>query len=102
MTALSGILLGWTGRGRELRRELKTEVSTDVQQQVDIEYIKRGIDDIKVEQRTQRQEVQAMDARHARDIQDMDIRLTRVEESAKQAHLRINRVDALQNDKKGG
>ena len=77
--AISGIALGWTARSRETRREVKTQGETGGAIRTDMEYLKRGIDDIRVEQRVQGQRMDVMGER-----------VTRVEESTKQAHKRID------------
>lgn len=48
----------------------------------DMEYVKRGIDDIRLEQRALRQ-----------DMSELAERITRVEESSKQAHKRMDRIE---------
>ncbi|WP_287021540.1 hypothetical protein [Cohnella sp.] len=81
--AISGIILGWLGRSRTVRQDVVTEASKDALLRSDMDYIKRGIEDIKVEQRVQGQRFDALAER-----------VTRVEESAKQAHKRIDRLEA--------
>ncbi|GIO07023.1 hypothetical protein J31TS6_30510 [Brevibacillus reuszeri] len=78
IAALSGIVLGWMGRARTIRQD----VATDAMQRADVEYIKRGVDDIRLEQKAQ-----------GKRIDDLSERVTRVEESTKQAHHRLNRLD---------
>ncbi|MNU04128.1 hypothetical protein D3C72_2484130 [compost metagenome] len=51
-------------------------------QRADVEYIKRGVDDIRVDVRMQGQKVDGLAER-----------VTRVEESAKQAHKRLDRLE---------
>lgn len=82
MAAVSGIILGWTARARELKKEGEQEASAEAFLRSDVEYIKRGIDDIRVEQKTQGQTVAVLCER-----------VTRVEESSKQAHKRIDRLE---------
>ncbi|MFC0392431.1 hypothetical protein [Paenibacillus mendelii] len=48
----------------------------------DVDYIKRGIDDVRFEQRERGRRFDALSER-----------VTRVEESAKQAHKRLDRLD---------
>lgn len=85
IAAISGMALGWTARAREEKKELKQQTREDAgsaaKMQADMEYIKRGVDEIRIEQRATRQ-----------DLGDLCERVTRVEESAKQAHLRINEI----------
>jgi hypothetical protein len=80
--AISGIVLGWLGRSRSIRQETVAEASKDAKFHTDMEYIKRGIDDVRIEQRAQGQRFDALAER-----------VTRVEESTKQAHHRLNRLD---------
>lgn len=82
VATLSGIVLGWSARAREEKREIKKDVEIDTTLRTDMEYLKRGVDDIRIEQRSQGQRMDAMGER-----------LTRVEESSKQAHKRIDRME---------
>lgn len=78
---LSGVVIGWIGRARQVKQDIQTEAAADTSLRVDVEYIKRGIDDIRADQRRDRQDIGALDQR-----------VTRVEESAKQAHKRIDEI----------
>lgn len=80
--AISGIVLGWLGRSRTVRQDTAIEASKDARLQADIEFIKRGVDDLRIEQRAQ-----------GRRFDELTERVTRVEESAKQAHKRIDRIE---------
>lgn len=80
--ALSGIILGWLGRSRTIRQDTASEASRDAKLQSDMDYIKRGVDEVRFEQKDQGRRFDALSER-----------VTRVEESAKQAHLRINRLE---------
>ncbi|MGG1314022.1 MULTISPECIES: hypothetical protein [Cohnella] len=80
--AISGIVLGWSGRSRMLREDTAAEASKDAVLRADMEYIKRGVDDVRLEQRAQGQRFDALAER-----------VTRVEESAKQALQRLDRLD---------
>lgn len=82
LSAISGITLGWIGRAKSIKVELKEETHKDAVMSIDIEYIKRGVDDVRVEQKVQGQRFDALSER-----------VTRVEESTKQAHHRINRLE---------
>lgn len=82
--AVSGIILGWTSRTRSFRQDLIQEAGADALQRADVDYIKRGVDDIRLEQRAQAQRVDVLSER-----------VTRVEESAKQAHKRIDRKEDI-------
>lgn len=82
LAAISGIILGWAGRSRSARQDIKDEASSDAVLRADVEYIRRGVDDMRLEQRAQGQRFDVLAER-----------VTRVEESAKQAHHRLNRLD---------
>ncbi|GIQ70780.1 hypothetical protein DUZ99_01925 [Xylanibacillus composti] len=79
---ISGILLGWLGRARLIKQDVAQEASTDAALKSDVDYIKRGVDDLRLEQKDQ-----------GRRFDQLAERVTRVEESAKQAHYRLNRLD---------
>lgn len=80
--ALSGIALGWLGRSRSMRQEEVREAGAGATLQTDVEYIKRGVDDIRVDVKVQGQRLDGAIER-----------ITRVEESAKQAHKRLDRLE---------
>ncbi|MGG4096218.1 hypothetical protein [Paenibacillus lautus] len=79
--AISGMLLGWIGRTKAFKDEVASEATADASLQTDVSYIKRGIDDIKVDVRIQGQRMDGLTER-----------LIRVEESTKQAHKRIDEL----------
>jgi outer membrane murein-binding lipoprotein Lpp len=76
--AISGIVLGWLGRSRAIRQD----GAADGELRASVEYIARGVDDLRVEIRSQGQRYDMLAER-----------VTRVEESAKQAHKRIDRLE---------
>src|SRR5690625_4082068 len=80
--AISGIVLGWLGRSRTIKQDTAADAGRDARLQADMEYIKRGVDDVRIEQRA-----------HGQRFDALAERVTRVEESSKQAHHRIDRLD---------
>ncbi|WP_301170999.1 hypothetical protein [Brevibacillus nitrificans] len=82
VAALNGIALGWMGRSRKMNQDLERRASADAFQRADVEYIKRGVDDIRLEQNSQ-----------GKRIDELTERVTRVEESVKQAHKRLDRLN---------
>ena len=76
--AISGIVLGWIGRARTIQKD----AAEDGELRASVNYIRQGVDDLRVEIRAagQRYDVLAE-------------RLTRTEESVKQAHRRIDRLE---------
>ena len=79
ISAMSGVVLGWAGNAKANKKILVEKTTSDVQLRTDVEYIKRGIDDIRTDVRTQGQRVD-----------DLCDRVARVEESAKSAHKRLD------------
>jgi len=86
ITGLSGIVLGWAARIKADKKEAVAaathDAAIDTALKSDVDYIKRGVDDIKVDMRVQ-----------VAKIEDIDRRVTRVEESAKSAHKRIDTLE---------
>ncbi|WP_339816757.1 hypothetical protein MKZ15_15310 [Paenibacillus sp. FSL R7-0216] len=83
--ALSGIALGWAGRARTVRQDVSQDAETITTLKNDLGYIRSGVDDIRFEQRMQSQRIDALSER-----------VTRNEESAKQAHKRIDRIEEME------
>ncbi|MFE4713974.1 hypothetical protein ACFRAM_24325 [Paenibacillus sp. NPDC056722] len=82
IAAVSGVVLGWVGRNRAFKQEVTQEASGSATLRTDVQYIKRGVDDIQADVRVQGQRTDILTER-----------VTRVEESAKQAHHRINKLE---------
>ncbi|WP_138226174.1 hypothetical protein [Paenibacillus algicola] len=80
--AISGIVLGWVGKTKAYKAEVVQEATADASLHTDVSYIKTGILDIRVDLRD-----------IGRRMDDFSERLTRVEESAKQAHKRLDRIE---------
>lgn len=80
-SAISGIVLGWTGKSRTIKQDTAADASKDALLRADMDYIKRGVDDMRLEIKAQGQRYDLLAER-----------VTRVEESAKQAHHRIDEV----------
>lgn len=77
--AISGIILGWLGRSRTIRQD----GAEDGELRATVNHIRQGVDDLRVEIKAQGQRYDMLAER-----------LTRVEESTKQAHRRIDRIEA--------
>ncbi len=82
LAALSGMVLGWTGKARTVRQDTIAEAKEDATIKSELQYIKRGIDDVRFEQRAQ-----------GKRFDELAERVARLEESTKQAHHRLNRLD---------
>lgn len=76
---LSAIWLGWSTKAKEQRRDVQDEARADAAIKMDIAYIKRGVDDLRLDLRSQARETAALSER-----------VTRLEESVKQAHKRMD------------
>lgn len=77
-----GAALGVMGAIVALKKESKNQGASEASIASKVDYISRGVDDIKLDFKDQ-----------ARKIDSQNERLTRVEESAKQAHHRINKLE---------
>lgn len=87
VAAISGMVIAWLTFGKSTTKEAQNKGASTAQIHSDIEYIKRGVDDIKLEQRAMRKEVS-----------DIDKRLVVVEQSVQRAHDRIDEI--IQHEKK--
>ena len=83
--AISGIVLGWAGRAKSFKQEVVQEASIDAVLRTDVGYIKHSIDDVRMMQGQQGAKFEALTEK-----------VIRVEESAKQAH---KRIDDLKNER---
>lgn len=81
---LSGIALGWIGKAKQAKDEARNDGINDGALRVDMEYIKRGVDAVQVEQKVQ-----------GKRSDDLTERVIRVEESTKQAHKRLDAHDKI-------
>ena len=88
LAAVSGILIGWTSRARANRQDIRLDAESDAVMRRDVEYIKQTVTDIRADMRLQGQR-----------MDDISERLTRVEESSKQAHKRIDELGRGGNGK---
>lgn len=82
IAALSGIYLGWSARAREIAGSYKKDGENHAKLQMDVDYIKRGVDELGLNARDQ-----------ARQMTDLSERVTRAEESGKQAHKRLDTME---------
>jgi uncharacterized spore protein YtfJ len=82
LAAISGIVLGWVGGTRAFKQEIARDAGSGAALRTDVEYIKHGVDDMRLEQRAQGQRFDVLSER-----------VTRIEESAKQYHKRLDRIE---------
>lgn len=79
---VSGVMLGWMGRSRSSKQDTVQQASSGAALRADVDYIKRGVDDTRIEIKAQGQLYNMLSER-----------VTRLEESSKQAHKRLDRLD---------
>ena len=84
--ALSAVL-GVLGALATMKKDSKNQGANEASISSKVDYIARGVDDIKLDFKDQ-----------ARKIEAHNDRLIRVEESAKQAHKRIDKLEGKQNE----
>ncbi|MEK3762691.1 hypothetical protein MKZ07_30370 [Paenibacillus sp. FSL P4-0338] len=87
VAAVSGVVLGWVTRTSAFKKDVAQEAGSGAALRTDVEYIKRGVDDIRADVRVQGQRTDVLSER-----------VTRVEESAKQAHLRISEINKQRSE----
>lgn len=80
--AICGIVFGYAGYQRGVKKDTAQKGKEDGELKSNTEYIRRRIDDVLLEQRETNKTLNV----HAE-------RLSRVEESSKQAHKRIDRIE---------
>ena len=61
VAAISGVIVAWLTFGRNTNKDARSSGADSASIHSDIEYIKRGIDDIKLEQRSMRNDVTKID-----------------------------------------
>ena len=79
-----GATFGYAKLRRECDDDIKQDAISDGELKANITYIRQGVEDIKVDLRVQQKRTD-----------ELSERVVRIEESAKQAHLRINEIQKL-------
>jgi hypothetical protein len=87
LSAVSGMVLGWTGFSRASRQSASENGKVQGTFQSDMDYIKRGVDDIRIDLKAQ-----------GKEINQLSVRMATVEESAKSAHKRIDRLEETKHE----
>lgn len=83
--AFIGIVFGYLTYKRTAKKDIKDECTTQTRVEMQLNYISRGVDDIRLD-------LKAQDAK----INGLVERVAKVEESAKSAH---KRLDDIENEK---
>ena len=87
VSAVFGVLISWVAFSRKSKKDTEKVGEDKGVLASDIGYIKAGVDDLKRESR---------ETRH--DIGELSTRVTRCEESCKQAHKRIDETHTRMNE----
>lgn len=82
-----GTVLGVLGAIITMKKDSKNQGASEASISSKVDYIARGVDDIRLDLKDQ-----------ARKIESQNERLIRVEESSKQAHKRINKLEGIPNE----
>lgn len=85
--SIIGVVIGFTGHYRLVKKDTYVAGAEKGNLQADITYIKRRTDDVLLEQKDTNKSINALAER-----------VTRVEESAKSAHKRIDEIIQLENE----
>ncbi len=81
LCSVIGATLGIWSYSRTSRKETKEESRDFTRVEAKLDYVSKGVDDIRLDMKD-----------HSRQIKDISERLTRVEESTKSAHHRIDGI----------
>lgn len=79
VVGISGVVLGWLGRSRTVKQDAAADAGRDATLSANVAHIRQSVDDMRVDIRVQGQR-----------YDQLAERVTRVEESAKQAHKRLD------------
>ncbi|SEP17916.1 hypothetical protein SAMN04487895_1279 [Paenibacillus sophorae] len=79
---ISGVILGWLGRASATKKDTEQRASSGAAIRSDMDYIKKGVDDIRVDVRVQGERTNALAER-----------VTRVEEASIQANKRLDKLE---------
>ncbi|GAE31932.1 hypothetical protein [Halalkalibacter hemicellulosilyticus] len=81
LVAIAGLVISYLAYQLTHIKEVKTDSQENAEVKAELGYIRRGVDDIKIDLRA-----------NEKQISQMGERITRVEESTKQAHRRIDQL----------
>jgi len=87
LVGVLGLLFAIFGYVLNRDRDKKNETKNEAKLEAKLEYISKGVDDIRIDLKANEKQMAAFNER-----------LTRVEESSKQAHKRIDKMEGLCNE----
>lgn len=82
LIAVGGLLISYLTYQLNKQKETKTDTAKDAQIKAQLDYIGKGVDDIRIDLKANERQMVALGER-----------VTRVEESSKQAHKRIDNLE---------
>lgn len=82
MIAIGGLIVSFLAYQFNIKKEIKSDNRQDGEIKAQLNYISRGVEDIRVDLKANEKQMAALGER-----------VTRVEESAKQAHKRIDQLE---------
>jgi hypothetical protein len=82
LIAVGGFVISYLAYQLNRTKEVKSDTQQDAQIKAQLDYIGKGVDDIRIDLRA-----------NERQMQQLGERVTRVEESSKQAHKRLDNID---------
>ncbi|GGF82585.1 hypothetical protein GCM10010912_29610 [Paenibacillus albidus] len=82
LAAISGIALGWVTRTSAYKKDVAQEAGTGAALRTDVEYIKRGVDDIRADVRVQ-----------GKRTDQLAERVTRAEERINQVQKKVDKLE---------
>jgi hypothetical protein len=85
--AVFGIIMGYQNGKKADAKDIKADATGDAELRADIKYIARGVEDIRVD-------MKAQEKRQG----ELSERVTRVEESTKSAHKRLDTIEKIKEE----
>ncbi|PFM50195.1 hypothetical protein COJ45_05505 [Bacillus cereus] len=84
--AIVSAVIGYFSYALNRSKEIKSDGQQDAEMRAKLEYISKGVDDIRIDQKASERQMVAFGER-----------ITRVEESSKQAHKRLDNIEKEAN-----
>lgn len=83
LIAIAGLLISYFAYQLNKTRDIKSDSQSSAEVKAELGYIRKGVDDIRIDLKA-----------NEKNIAHLSERVTRVEESSKQAHKRLDALDA--------
>lgn len=96
ISTINGIYMAWSNRSKQEMKDTKIEVEKDVAKETElgfsIDYIRRSVDDIKTDLRSQNDKIERYTQKMDEKYERLNERLIVVEHSVSSAHKRIDEI----------